>query len=116
MKARTRILEQNPPAPRVPLLARSIATAEPLRREAILLRLQRSIGNRAIQRLLRSSHSRFAYPISAATLSTLQRDSEKAKPPSQTTVRVDETGKNSVTKLNQGKGGSGAIVYDYSAH
>jgi uncharacterized protein DUF4157 len=50
------------------------------------------------------------YNFLAPSVPTLQRD------PAETQVRVDATGYTTINQLPQGKGGSGAVVYEYSAH
>src|SRR5262249_31924827 len=107
----TRVRMQRQERPRPPLTSQirksSTDTSQPHHDLNPILRLQRTVGNQALQRLLRSPLAR---PISQRTSTlTVQRD------PDRTQVHVVPTGSNIIVQLPQGKGGSGAIVYEYSA-
>lgn len=100
-----------------------------------ILRLQRTIGNQAVMRLLQGrtagvqSHSPGKTAVQpllpSSGIATGSNAARTIKPklmvgtPLQrqptSTVRVDETGSTTIKQLPRGKGTSGAIVYEYTA-
>jgi hypothetical protein len=94
---------------------RTVGAPWPAVRPADIIALQRAAGNRALQRVLerREEERSELRPrrTFSASVSTSLRSTALQRQPQQTTVQVGKD----VKQLQQGAGGSGAIVYEYTA-